>query len=263
MTRIGWVADGVGAFRGGAELSSEALVAAAPDWVEIIPCPPDDISTDVDAYVVLNVVEYSASAIPVFAQRVVIKSVRDMWVEGNDELREWLLDNAAVTVFNSPVHRSWFPYPVNTPTEVVPPPVDLERFREAAKRSTKREGTIWIGAMHRHKGILEAVHWAREHKEIVHFYGAGTAIPSQEAYVWYHGKVDYDNVPDLMARYEKFLYLPRVLDGFGRTVIEADACGLELILDGLIGSQWYLENNRAALETGAERFWEVVDEYAH
>ena len=151
-------------------------------------------------------------------------------------------------------------YPVNVPTEVVPPPVDLGRFREAARRSTRREGIIWIGAMHRHKGTLEAVHWARAHKEIVHFYGAGTAIPSQEQYVWYRGPVGYDDVPKLMAGYEKFLYLPRVLDGFGRTVVEADAAGCELILNGLIGSQWYLENDPAALENSAGRFWEIVKE---
>jgi len=263
MTRIGWVADGVGSFRGGAELSSETLVAAAPDWAEIIPCPPNNISTNVDAYVVLNVTRYDASHIKVFAQRPVIKSVRDQWPSGCDELREWFLNSSQVCIFNSPVHRSWFPYPVNVPTEVVPPPVDLERFREAARRSTQREGIIWIGAMHRHKGTLEAVYWAREHKEVVHFYGAGTSVPSQEAYVWYRGPVDYDDVPELMAGYERFLYLPRVLDGFGRVVVEAWASGLELILGGLIGAEWWLQNDPVALESGAETFWEIVKKYAH
>ena len=263
MTRIGWVSDGIGGFKGGAELSSEALVAAAPAWAEIVPCPPENIATNVDAYVALNVVEYDKSAIKVFAQRPVIKSVRDQWPIGDDELRSWFLNNSKVVVFNSPVHRSWFLYPVNVPTEVVPPPVDLERFREAAKRSAKREGTIWIGAMHWHKGTLKAVHWAREHKELVHFYGGGTAIPRQEAYVWYRGKVAYDDVPDLMAGYERFLYLPRVLDGFGRVVVEAWASGLELILGGLIGAEWYLKNDPAALENSAERFWEIIEKYVH
>ena len=62
---------------------------------------------------------------------------------------------------------------------------------------------------------------------------------------------------------EKFLYLPRVLDGFGRVVVEADAAGCELVLSGLIGAEWYLKNDRAALENSAERFWEIVYEYTH
>jgi len=259
--RIGWIADPAGDFKGGAELSSEELVAAAPDWADIVPCPPGAVSADVDAYVAMNVTQYDASLIPLLAQKRVVKSVRDMWPIGDDELRSWLLDSAVVTIFNSPVHRSWFLYPVNTITEIVPPPMNLEPFREAAQRSKHREGVIWIGAMHRHKGILEATHWARINKELVDFYGGGSAVPRQERYVCYRGPVPYGDVPELMARYEKFLYTPRVLDGFGRTVCEANAAGCALVLGGLVGAKWWLDNDPDALDHGAAMFWQVVWDY--
>ena len=45
--RIGWLADSAGALRGGAEISSDTLVAAAPPGVEIVMCPPGSIAEDV------------------------------------------------------------------------------------------------------------------------------------------------------------------------------------------------------------------------
>jgi len=256
--RIGWLADSVGALRGGAEISSDTLVAAAPPGVEIVMCPPGHIAEDVDMYAILNCTTYDASIIPVLSRRPVVKSVRDQWTFGDDELRSWLLDNAALTVFNSPIHRYWFMYPVNTPVEVVPPPIDLERFRMAARESTEREGVLWLGAMHRHKGVLEAVHWARRHKVVVDFIGNGTCIPGSEKYVHYRGVIPYDDVPQTMARYERFLYLPRVLDGFARTVPEAWAAGCELVTGDMVGSMWWISNRPQDLERGAEMFWGAV-----
>jgi len=256
------LADGVGAVKGGAELSSEMLVQNAPGWAEVVPCTPEAVVEDVDSYVALNCTTYDASVIPVLENRPVVKSVRDQWPVGNDELRTWFLNNAKVTVFNSPPHHWWFMYPVHTPVEYVPPPVDLERFREAARDAGEREGTMWLGAMHRHKGILEAVHWARENKVVVDFYGRGSAIPQSEQYVRYCGWVDYGEVPGLMARYKQLLYLPRAPDGFGRVVVEAWASGLELIVDKEnVGAWWWIKNRPQDLERGVGMFWNVIREY--
>ena len=261
--RIGWLQDPVISFRGGAELSGETLIASAPSWVEIVRCTPNHIPVNVDARIVLTCTEYDAAIIPILAQMPVITSTRDQWTIGCDKLRSWLLNNARVTVFNSPPHYWWFMYPVHTPVEYVPPPVDLERFREAARDAGEREGTMWLGAMHRQKGILEAVHWARENKTVVDFYGRGSAIPQSEQYVRYCGWVDYDKVPALMARYKQFLYLPRAPDGFSRATIEAWASGLELIIDKeTVGSWWWIKNQPTDLEKGAELFWDVVENYA-
>jgi glycosyltransferase involved in cell wall biosynthesis len=258
MTRIGWLADQAGAFWGGAELSSDELVRAAPPSVEIVACPPEAIEEDVDAYVVMNCVSYDASCIPALSRRPVIRSVRDQWPIGDDAVREWMLCNARLTIFNSLPHLKWFAWPVATPTAYVPPPIDVAKFRVAAAKATHREGTIWIGGFHRNKGIFEAVAWANNKKAEVHFYGAGTWRPWPTKYVRLMGLVNYEDVPDLMARHRSFLYISRSVESFGRTIAEAWASGLELMVEGITGATWWIKHEPAALEHGAEKFWDLT-----
>jgi len=258
--RIGWLADKPKGFKGGAELSSDELVGAAAYFdVEVVECTPNDIAADVDAYVIMNCTEYDAGHIAALKGRPVINSVRDMWAYGDDELRDWLLSNAAMTIFNSELHYRWFLRPVNTPVAIVPPPMDLAPFRAASEAyEGEREGVLWIGAMHRVKGIMEAVYWARTNKTQVDFYGTGTSIPKQEQFVRYCGLTAYNRVPELMARYKTLLYIVRGVEGFGRTIAEAWASGMELELGGMIGAKWWIDNYPASLDNGAEIFWQTV-----
>lgn len=261
--RIGWIADPPVLPFGGAQMSSSELVQCAPEWADVLECSPGDVPAGMDLYIILNCLDYDASLIPILQTGKVVKSVRDQWGEGDEELRDWLLDNADVVLFNSQPHEKWFMNEVNVPTAIVPPPMDLQRFRDAAANAGEREGTFWLGAMHRHKGIFESVCWARDHKAEVHFYGAGPYVPSLEEYIRYMGTVSYADVPRMMSKYKTFLYTPRVMDGFARTVAEAWAAGCELELRGIVGAQWWIENNPGALDRGGEMFWDVVKEYAN
>ena len=260
--KIAWIADVPTSPFGGAEMSSSELVQCAPEWAEITACSPGNVPVGMDLYIILNCVDYGPEIIPALKTGAVVKSVRDQWPDGDDELRDWLLNNAEVLIFNSLPHKSWFMYKVNVPVAIVPPPMDLQRFRDAAANAGDREGVFWLGAMHRHKGILESVYWARDNNTEVHFYGAGPSAPAQEEYVRYKGPVRYADAPALMAKYKTFLYTPRVLDGFARTVAEAWAAGCELQTSGIIGARWWIENDPEALDRGGEMFWDVVKEYA-
>jgi len=260
--RVGWLADPgqVGGIIGGAELSAQALAAAAPEWAEVIPMNPWGVRPGCDVYVVQNCTTYSADVIPVLARAPVVKCVRDYWPDGDPALRDWLLANSAVLVFDSPPHWDAFPFAVGAAAVVVPPPVDLLRFYLAAgKQSGPRQGVIWLGQMFPHKGVDRAVAWAREHRTVVDFYGAGPSCPGNEQFVRVMGQIAPSQVPATLARYRSFLFMPRWVEPFGKAVIEAWAAGCELILDGEIGATWFLENDTHAVREAAQRFWQVVE----
>jgi glycosyltransferase involved in cell wall biosynthesis len=63
-TRIGWIVDDKGEYIGGAEMVAAELAKAAPEWAAIVPCPPGQISADVDLYVIHNSYWYGAESIP-------------------------------------------------------------------------------------------------------------------------------------------------------------------------------------------------------
>lgn len=256
--KIGWIADELLGKFGGAEFSSSELVRGAPPWADLVECSPENVPSGLDAYVLLNNATYGPEIIPALETGIVVKSVRDQWPDGDDELRDWLLNNAAVTIFNSLPHYMWFMYPVGTPVAILPPPMNLQRFRDAAEVAGERSGVLWLGAMHRNKGIMESIFWARDNETEVHFYGTGTCVPNVEKYVVLKGPVPYEDVPAVMTKYSRFLYTPRVLDGFARTVAEAWAAGLYLETSGIIGAEWWIENHPDSLDYGMEMFWSVV-----
>ena len=257
--RLGWLADPETDVIGGAELTCRELLRRAPREVKIVPCPPDDVRRGCDAYVVHNVTGYPADAVEALAQAPVVKYVHDVHQRGAPELRDFLLAHAAAVIFVSPLQLASFPYPTRAPAGLMPPAIELGPFRRAARKreGRRRRGTIWIGQMTgAHKGLGNAVRWAQRNGT-VDFYGAGQLRP-RGSRVRYHGQVQPEDVPDLMARFKRFLLLPRGVDSCGRTVLEASAAGCELVVNERVGAMWWLRHRPEEVETGAERFWEVV-----
>lgn len=260
MVTIGWLADNPG-FIGGTEISSKILIDAIPDWAQIIQCPPDRRPPQVDAFIIQNCLSYTDRWVEELKEKPVIKQMRDRWHVGSPVLRRWLLDNSQLLIFSSPSHVENFPYELDAPYKLVPPPVDVERFRQAAELSKSRQGNIWIGRIHPAKGTGSAIDWAIRNGETIDFYGyfgyTGNSF-NIPGFAYYRGSYTQDELPDLLARYKRFIFMPLEPESFSRTTVEAWAAGCELVLDGDIGALWWIENRPYDIASGAELFWEVV-----
>lgn len=254
--KVGWLCD-VHDWQGGAELTMAEFRASAP--VEVVDCPPGNVQAGLDAYVVGNCVQYTLEDLAAPARgRTIVKYVNDAWPHANDpRVREFLLGEAKLA-FCSPLHRERFPHAHEHEGEIIPPPVDLAPFRKhgGTKPDAKREGTCWVGMGFYGKGIQEALEWG-ERNGPVDFYGIGPLMPPASPIARLMGYVPHEELPPLLAGYERFLFLPTRLEPFARSVIEAWAAGCHLVVNRNVGALHYIEHPEE-LREAPERFWKLV-----
>jgi glycosyltransferase involved in cell wall biosynthesis len=259
--RVGWLCDPVVSYVGGAEMVANELASQAPNWIDLVPCPPDSVSENVDMYVLQNCTAYDYSVIPTLAKKPVVKMIHDVWPDGDAALRSWVLHNAARLLFVSPVQRDNFKYSFFAESALVPANVNTAPFIRAKGDSQDRKGVVWLGRMWPGKGLQAAVEWAIENKTPVDFYGYGYSqkdIP-ETPYTHYCTAVDYETIPGLLAAYKTYLFLPDALDCYSRTTVEAYAAGCELVVNGNVGALYWLQNDPVAVHEGAIRFWREVE----
>jgi hypothetical protein len=222
--RVGWLADrgNHDGLLGGAEFTQAEFRQAVPDGVDIVFVPSSDPGTwlqDCDRVCVFNCTEYPDVTIRALTGKPVVRYWNDVAPHGSPKLTRWLVDNAT-NVFTSPLHKERFPWGAEG-GEIVPPPLDLDRFRAVNNGQ-------------------------------VDFYGPGEVAPPGCV------AVPYEAVPDILARYETFVYLPTALEPFCRATVEAWAAGCKVVSNRLVGANHFIENDPDALETAADRFWELV-----
>lgn len=254
--RVGWCVD-QGIPVAGMVLQVRAYAAAKPDGIELVHCypdrrPPDDI----DAYIYHGDL-FDRRWIEVWQDKPLMAHRHGGWIGGDPVARRWVLDNADLVTFNSPKQRELFTYPVNVPFDYVPTPIDVERFRDAANRVSERRGTVFTGLIVASKGIARMMDWAIRNNWPVDFYGAAL-IPQMRREIVpparYCGTVDYAEVPDLLARYENFIFMPFEPDLYSRTVLEAAASGCNLIIEGDTEALFdYMDLD--ACQRGGQIFW--------
>ena len=58
--------------------------------------------------------------------------------------------------------------------------------------------------------------------------------------------------------YERFVFLPTVIEPFGRVVVEAWAAGCELVINDLVGARYWIEHDPDRIRTAGTDFWELV-----
>jgi hypothetical protein len=255
--RYGWLADrgNHDGLLGGAEFTQAEFRAAAPDGVDIVFVPSSDPGTwlqDCDRVCVFNCTEYPDSTIRSLTGKPVVRYWNDVAPHGSHKLTRWLVENAE-NVFTSPLHMQRFPWTRGTThrSTVIPPPVDLDRFR-AVNSGQDRTGNVSIAAW---RGWGKTPHltqaWGKANGG-VDFYGPGEVAPPGCV------AVPYEAVPDILARYETFVYLPTALEPFCRATVEAWAAGCKVVSNRLVGANHFIENDPDALETAADRFWELA-----
>lgn len=260
--KIGWLQD-QSEYTGGAELSGDALFNAAPDWADVVYCPAGKRPpADIEAWVIQNCATYGARWIEPLSTGPVIKSVRDYWPYGNARLRRWILDRVVLLLFSSRLHRDNFLFLTDAEAEMVPAPVDVEPFQLAALEPRERHGNVWLGRMWHGKGIGRALDWAVKQGEVLDFYGFGPDAATIKPPGRYRGKIKPGDVPQILAGYERFVFLPDWIEPFGRSVVEAYYAGCELEIDeSQIGAWEWMQYEPEALKDPAGMFWSIVGEY--
>jgi len=244
--RVGWIADEARQI-GGAELTQAEFRQAAPEGVEIVDCLPGAVDDSCDAYVVHNCVRYDLLDLEVIKSRPAVKYWHDVGPWLADGARE-LLDKHATAVCCSPIQADYMGL---QDAAMIPPPVNLSRFEEAAKHvNGNRAGAVSVGSWRNHgKAPWRASEWARGN---IDFYGDGPMAPRGCV------PVAYEDMPALLARYSTFVHLPTVIEPFGRLVAEAWAAGCELVTNNLVGALHWIQNDPGAIESASRDFWRLV-----
>lgn len=256
MKTIGWVIDDPG-YIGGAELDALELLKAAPEWADIVICHAEAVEGDCDAYIVHNCNDFSEALIPLLGGKPVIKRVYDLWMDGNDKLRRWLLRNATLILPVSPLQHRAMRWEIQTPVEYIPCTVDVPKFRAAD--NAHRAGAAWIGRLYPGKGLDAAQQWAVEHETQIDVYGFGALEHNISDPLRYLGKLSPQDVPGALAQYETFVFLPDAVEPCGRSVVEAWAAGCKVATNGNCGAAWWIQNKPEALENSAAMFWAAVE----
>jgi hypothetical protein len=245
--RIGWLGD-IPDLPGGAELTQEEFRRAAPAGIDIIDCLPGAVDPDCDRYVVQNCVQYTADDLEPLTGKPTVKYWHDVGPWLQPDVREWLDANATYACC-SPAQAEQ----MGIKAHLIPPPVDLARFSEAAEHvNGSRKGAVCVGSWRNYgKAPHKVQEWAALN-EPVDFFGGGFLAPpgSQE--------VSYEAMPSLLAQYETFVFLPVVIEPFGRVVAEAWAAGCEIVTNGLVGAGYWLDGRSRSIEMAAEDFWALV-----
>jgi glycosyltransferase involved in cell wall biosynthesis len=248
--RVGWLADSAGV-RGGAELTSAEFRAAVPEGVEVVDCPHGAVIEGLDVYVIQNCVLYDMADLEAVRIENVVKYWHDVGPHLQPEVRQWLDVNAS-SICCSPLQAK-FMEPATTVVGHVPPPVNLSRFEDAAARQNgNRKGSVSVGSWRNYgKAPHRVAEWGAQNGG-VDFYGGGMFAPGESR------EIPYESMPELLASYERFVFLPSVLEPFGRVVAEAWAAGCEIVTNDLVGAKWWITERPEAIETAAEDFWKVV-----
>lgn len=234
---------------GGAELTLSEFAAAAPEGVELSPMD------EAQAVVVGNCVTFGESLRSRLSGKRVVRYFNDLDPVGN--LRDWFLENATC-IFTSPLHLERFP---GEPADhrLIPPAVPLSDFYPPRqhRRNGKRKGTVSVATWQNPgKGAPLVERWAQEHGPVA-VYGTGPWHPVGPNIV-FCGPLEYRQIPQVLWGFERFLFLPTAVEPFGRSVVEADAAGCELVVNRNVGATYWLNEKPLSIETAASKFWEVV-----
>lgn len=261
--KIGWLHDDLGIV-GGAELSERALRKGAPEWADLVLCPPNKRPPeDTEAFIIQHCTAYPSHWMEVLEKVPVIKQNRDAWWSGSIVLRRWLLDNAKLLLFSSEKQAQGYEHWYDNEYAIVPPPVNIKMFQDAALPDDQRQGTVWVGRQDPGKGLHVACDWAWREQEPLDVYGEQSMpyINFQEfgGLVTLHGRAPYETLPAIYGAAKRFVFFPVHKEPFGRTVVEAWAAGCELVLDGWIGALEWIEERPDDIGRGVEMFWHVVE----
>jgi glycosyltransferase involved in cell wall biosynthesis len=246
---VGWLADEVG-YVGGAEMTAVEFRHHAPAGVTIVDCPPGHVAR-CDRYVVQNCVTYPLNDIRAVTTRRTIKYWNDVGSWLDPAVRHCLERPTVEAIYCSRLQAEYMGHADGL---LIPPPVNFQLYeRAAASMNGNRAGVVCVGSWRNMgKGAQNVARWAEQHGP-VDFYGGGPFAPEESRQIAYLG------MPALLARYQTFVFLPSVIEPFGRSVAEAWAAGCEIVTNQLVGAvEWLNDDGADAIRNAADDFWGIV-----
>ena len=267
---IGWcndIRDG-----GGGEITGNTIYKASPFDSTFV--TPEKFNTSCDAYILNNFRRFTKEQL-LFIQ----KSKKPYIIYWHDvlptgvelSLLKKITKDARLNIFLSPLHRSEFLKKYNFKETdinncIIPPPVNTKRFFYEGEHKTTK--VLWIGNIYPHKGIDNALIWAKKNRIVIDFYGNGHPMVieqlKQSRYANYLGIVNYNEIHKFYKSYEFFLHLPEKIEACGRSCAEALLSGCILIHNEKLGLMSYgvnFNNKKAMIKLfdGVEKiFWNRV-----
>jgi hypothetical protein len=204
-----------GLYAGGAERSTEEMIAAAPQDVEVVRFRLPSGFGDLSKFD--RVVVGATEALSPLAQKMLLKYRPIVWVRSPQESwRMELMIAARKIVWPSHECARWHGW-FTLPYEICPAPLDVSQVPQG---QVKENYALWAGRNHPQKGEREARRWAEERD--IPFVGLTNAPREQ--------------VLEAMGRARWFVHLPQhIIDPCPRTVIEAEIAGCEIVTNELCG----------------------------
>jgi glycosyltransferase involved in cell wall biosynthesis len=170
------------------------------------------------------------------------------------------IENAKRVVFMSPAHliKNQGDIP-NSNVCFSAPYIDHTLFKPVAHDPIVdgKKSLCYIGAFEWHKGIKSICHYIRSHPEVTcDFYGWGR--PDVVDYIKefercaVREKISYNDIGKIMNQFDGFIWFLERFGSYGRTLIEAHLCGLEVIANrdrfGLYSYDWNFDDRSSIIE---------------
>lgn len=148
---------------------------------------------------------------------------------------------------------------------VIPPPINLEKFKPNAK--ARKPGTyLYFGNIYKGKGIDQVLKDYKHLGKKLHFAGQfwdpsfKMEILKDHTYI---GEIPHNKIPEVLATYENFIRYTPLKESFGRSTVEAMACGCNIVSKTQIGAESFGIPAEELLKKCSEApkvFWNKVEE---
>jgi hypothetical protein len=225
---------------GGAERADRQMLERRPEGVDVTLIRPggvDEDLADFDRIVVAGMYGFSTGELHILGRLKPIVWAHDMQLTGH-----WLYDEASHFIALNQTHLDWEKEGnlfKRTELHLNPGWMDTADLVGEVRRVPNT--ALWAHRPIDHKGLDLAQAWATEgDKELV------VMTDSPQVEVW-----------DMMKRVQYFVLLSKIRDPGPFSVMEAQLCGCELVVDN-VGYWPDVDELRERLNTADKDFWELV-----
>lgn len=249
--KIGWM-EITDEIIGGAEITNRLWLKNKPEEIDIINIySEDETLPECDLYILHHIKTFSPYILYNLLEQEYIYCSHDV-LDINIPVSSIIINNSKKNIYLSPAHRDYYQ---DDNGICIPPPLEINKYEERTG-----EGIIYLGRYEETYGMDRIALWADNHEETIDCYGWGEYEPVGK-YINNHGRVSQEEVPDVLSKYNKFIFLPDVLTAFSRSTAEAKLSGCQLICNNNVGAlsyNWDKEEWRDNLSKSSDVFWSTI-----